>query len=157
MRASVRLCEHLGAPDLQTLPIAPGDVLDWCHGPVAAIVRCPCCAAPGLLLMLDWSPSGRVRIHALAGLEPEPLAIYRRNLARGSCDVARAQREGSALLASAGPMERLLALDSRSHAVLASGPGPMGLGLPDAPWQERLPPARDTRWFARLGLDKTAA
>ena len=156
MNPAVSLCEHLRADDLASLSIDPADVLAWFDGPVTAIAQCPRCGALGLLELLDWSRSHRVRILALAGIERAAVALFHRNRERGSCDVSRADREVEALFASAGAVERVIALDCDDDAVLATVSRPDGLHLPSAPWQDRLLPETDATWFERLGLDKAA-
>lgn len=156
MKSDVALCEHLSSLELAELPVGSRDVLDWSDGPVTAIARCPACPRLGLLEMLDWSRSHRVRIYALAGLEPESLAVYQRNAARGSCDPSRLEQETAALLAAAGRVERLIALDVDGNAVLRAVPPPAGFRLPQAPWQERLLPEDDESLFSQLGIQKSA-
>jgi len=154
MRGDVSLCPHL-AGEPPALAIASDDVLDWLDGPITAVASCPRCGGLALLEMLDWSASRAVRVYAVAALAPEPFALYRRNARRATCDVGRLAEETEALFACAGRVERLLALAVADGAVLASAPV-AGLPLPVKPWPERLPPAGDGSWFARLGLDKAA-
>jgi len=156
MDPALSLCEHLRADDLAQLSIDPARVLDWLDGPITAIAQCPRCDALGLLEVLDWSGSHRVRIYALAGIERAAVALFQRNRERGSCDPARADREVEALFASAGAVERVIALDVEGNTVLASASRPAGLFVPAAPWRERLPPKEDTSWFSVLGLEKAA-
>ena len=156
MNPDVSLCEHLRADDLARLSIDPSDVLAWFDGPITAIARCSHCDGLGLVELLDWSRSHRVRIHALAGIERTAIALFHRNRERGSCDPSRADRELEALFASAGAVERVIALDAEGSTVLATVTRPAGLFLPSAPWRERLLPEADAAWFERLGLDKSA-
>lgn len=155
MRGGVHLCPHLRA-DRPALAIASDDVLEWQDGPISAVARCARCGGLALLEMLDWSHDQQVRVYAAAGLEPEPFAVYRRNASKATCDAGRLQRETDALLACAGPVERLLALEMGAYAVVGAAPPPDGLALPDGRWQERLLPIADASWFARLGLAKSA-
>ncbi len=155
MNPEVELCEHLRSVDLAELAIEADDVLDWYDGPITAIARCARCQRLGVLDMLDWSRSHRIRVFALAGLEPQPLAVYRRNVEKGSCDLGRLDGETAALCSCAGPVERLIALDVQTNTVVAAVPRPTGLGLPDAPWRERLLAEEDSSWFDRLGLGKS--
>jgi hypothetical protein len=70
--------------------------------------------------------------------------------------VARARAELDALIAAAGANERLLALDLARERVVASAPPPPGgAAEPDA-FPARLPRVEDARWFAALGLEKSA-
>lgn len=156
MNPNVRLCSHLAGPDLTEVVIDPAGVFVWQDGPITAIAECPRCDGIGLLDMLDWGARGRVRIYALSALEREPLALYRRNTTKGSCDVARFQHETEALLSLAGPVERLIAVDADRHRVLASASPPAGFSVPSGTWHERLPGQDDDRWFTVLGLEKQA-
>jgi hypothetical protein len=158
MRAGLSLCPHLAAlaPGAAPPRIAPDEVFDWYDGPVEAVVRCPVCGACGWLELLDWDPAQRVRIFALAAIRGDDVALYLRDRARGSCDVARARAELEALAASAGPFERLIALALPELRVVAAVPLAAAPAVPAAPWAERIPPADDDRWFARLGLAKGA-
>jgi hypothetical protein len=156
VKSEVALCEHLSSCDLVALPIESADILDWYDGPVTAITRCPECARLGLLELLDWSRSHRVRVYALAGFDPEPLAVYQRNVAKGSCDPKRFESETAALLASAGPVERLVALDLDDDSVLRTVPFPQHSHVSAAPWPQRILPEEDESWFSPLGLVKTA-
>ena len=157
MNPAVALCPHLRADDLAHLSIDPAGMLEWWDGPVTAVARCDRCDGCGLLELLDWSRSQRVRIFALAAIEPAAVALFLRNRERGSCDLSRADREVEALFASAGAVERVIAVDVERNAVLATAPPPAGLFLPAAPWRERLLPEADASWFARLGIDKAAS
>ena len=157
MNPDLSLCPHLRADTLAALGIDPADVLEWFDGPVSAVARCERGDGLGLLALLDWSCSHRVRIYALAAIDAAALALFRRNRERGSCDLSRADRETEAFFASAGPVERVIALDADRNAVLATAPRPAGLFLPVAPWRERLPPETDTAWFETLGIDKSAS
>ena len=134
--------------------IEPDDVLEWDDGPVVAVARCAVCGGAALLELLDWNATRRVRIYAFAGIDAAAIALLRRNRERGSCDLQRQAREIEALLFSAGPVERIVALDVETRAVLASAARPAALRLPDGPWRERIPAAEDVAWFAHLGLDK---
>jgi hypothetical protein len=156
MNPSVTLCPHLRADDLAQLAIDPPDVLDWFDGPITVVARCEHGDGHALLELLDWSRSHRVRIFAMAAIEPAAVALFLRNRARGSCDLSRADREVEALFASAGAVERVVALDDHNN-VLATIARPDGLFLPAAPWRERLLPEADASWFAALGIDKAAS
>ena len=157
MNPGLSLCEHLRSLELSALRIDSADVLEWYDGPVVAVVRCPHCASAGLIAMLDWSASHTVRVFGLAAFEPEVLAVFLRNTRRGSCDASRLERETDALLSSAGPAERLVALDVRTNEVRAVAPYPYQGGLPTERWDERHLPAEDDRWFQLAGLSKSAA
>lgn len=156
MNPAVALCAHMRAGDLAQLSIEAADVLEWFDGPITAIAQCPHCDALGLLELLDWSRSHRVRIYALAAIDPAAVALFHRNRERGSCDLARADREVEALFATTGAVERVIALDVEGNTVLATAPRPAGLFLPAAPWRERLLPNADAAWFRELGLEKSA-
>jgi hypothetical protein len=151
------LCAHLSG-------LAPGDAAPevahafaWQDGPVDAIARCRACGAPALLRLLDWAPPDfRLRVYALAALRAEDAALLLRDLARGSCQVSRAQAEVEALVHAAGPNERLVALDVARARVTASAPLPPGATGEPAAFPARLPRADDSRWFDALGLAKWA-
>jgi hypothetical protein len=154
MKPDVRLCAHLSTVKPSSLRIDPADIVDWEDGPVTAIASCAECSQLAVLEMLDWSRSHRVRIFAVSGLEARSLATYRRNTDRGSCDPRRLEQETAALFASAGPVERIAAIDSEGDAVLGTATPRPEFCLPPSPWRERLPRAEDDSWFAELGLEK---
>jgi len=156
VKPDVALCPHLGSASPLPLAVAPDDVLAWHDGPVTAVAGCTRCPRRGLLEMLDEGSGGAtgVRIYALAGLEPEAWSVYRRNVRSGSCDLGRAARETEALLSAAGPVQRLVALDVATGAVLAAAPPPPGLPLPQGPWHARVSREDDASWLDRLGLEK---
>jgi hypothetical protein len=156
LNPSLALCAHLRSDSLASLRCEPRDVIDWDDGPVLAAARCPACGGAALLELLDWSRSRRVRVFALAAIDPAAVALFQKNCGRGSCDLARAGRELEALLFSAGPVERLVALDADTGEVVASAPREPGVPLPSGPFRERVLPEGDTLWFSRLGLAKTA-
>jgi hypothetical protein len=149
MDPSVSLCAHLADDALASLAVAPDDALAWQDGPIAAVVRCPVCGAAGWLDLLDWRDGGRTRAYALAGIDPAAVALYQRNVARGSCDLARRERELEALVASTGPAQRLAAVDAGSGAVLRSVAWPAGAKLPVDTWQERVVRG-GSEWFDLL-------
>lgn len=154
MNTAIALCPHLRADDLAQLTIDATGILDWFDGPITAVARCEHGDGHALLELIDWSRSHRVRIFALAAIDPDAVALFLRNRARGSCDLSRADREVEALFASAGPVERVVALAVDRNAVLATIARPDGLFLPAAPWRERLLPEADATWFTALGIDK---
>jgi hypothetical protein len=147
---AVSLCAHLADAALASLAIAPDDALAWQDGPITAVARCPICGAAGWLDLLDWREDGRTRVYALAAIDPAAVALYQRNVARGSCDLARKERELEALAASAGPPERLVATDAASGAVLRSVAWPAGVVLPSDTWQERVMRG-DSIWLDAVG------
>lgn len=118
MNPEVSLCPHLASLALAALPIAAADILDWRDAPLLAIARCAECPRLGLLELVEWDRARGVRTYTLAGLDPKPLEVYLRDLARGSCDPARLAKEGEALLAAAGPIERRVTLAAESGAVV---------------------------------------
>jgi len=155
VRADVALCDHLAGAD-PPLRIEPDEILVFEAGPVEAIGRCARCDATGWLELVDWSPQRDRRVFALAGLRASDVALYFRNVGRGSCDLARSAAEGEALAASAGPFERLVAWDVSARRSLSSAALPAA-ALPTGAWQERLrASAADATWFAQLGLAKEA-
>jgi GNAT superfamily N-acetyltransferase len=107
--------------------------------------------------LVDWAPPDfTLRVYALSALKSEDCAVYLRNAARGSCQVSRAGAEVDALVAAAGPVQELFAVDTRRERVIASGRPTRELGREPAPFPERLPPQGDVRWFEHLGLEKLA-
>jgi hypothetical protein len=150
--SAVALCAHLASDALAALPVEPDDVLEWQDGPIAAVVRCSECGGAGLIELLDWSEGGRLRVYSLAGIAPAAVALWRRNLARGSCDLARRERELEALVASAGPVQRLVARDASSGAVRRSAPWPAARPAPEGAWQTRVTAREDGGWLATLGF-----
>jgi hypothetical protein len=159
MNPELSLCAHLAAlaPGEAPLRLAPDEILDWYDGPVEAVLRCPRCGACGWLELLDWEPRRqKLRVFALAALRDADVALYLRDRARGSCDVARARAEQGALAASAGPFERLLALELPELRIVAASGAGAGFTPPAGAWLERIPAPEDGRWFARLGLVKGA-
>lgn len=158
MNPELALCTHLRAlaPGPAPFTLAPEEILDWYDGPVEAVARCNACGACGWLELLDWDPRPRLRIYALAAIREADVALFLRDRARGSCDVARARAELEALAASAGPSERLVALALPELRVVAVAGAEPGLAPPAGAWAERIPAPADGRWFARLGLAKGA-
>ncbi len=157
MRSDVALCAHLGALSAgePAFTFAPDEIIGWYAGPVEAIVRCRVCGAVGWIELLDWTPDQAVRVFALAGLRQGDASVYLDNRRTGSCDVKRSRAELEALVACAGPFERLFAWSVSAAHVLAATALPHGMQLPSGEWSERLPPPADATWFARLGLEKT--
>jgi len=158
MNPELSICAHLS--ELRAGDAVPpvAHALLWQAGAVDAVVRCPRCGAHALLRLLDWAPPRfALRVYSLAALRAEDSALLLRNLERGSCQVARTEAELGALVAAAGPSERLVALDVARDRVVASAPLPEGArGEPEA-FPARLPRREDARWFAALGLEKHAA
>lgn len=158
MDPGVSLCRHLGALEAgaAAFTIAPAEIVEWYDGPVAAIVHCRICRAPGWIELLDWSNDRAVRVFALAGLRERDAALYLRNATKGSCDPKRAHAELEALAAAAGPFERLFAWHAAEERVLAAAPLTRRPAVASGDWRERMPAPGDTSWFACLGLDKAA-
>ena len=130
MRSDLALCAHLAAvaPGPAPFTLAPDEIIEWWDGPVASIVRCRSCGACGWLQLVDPDPGpGLLRRFTLAALRAEDVALYFRNRARGSCDVARAGAELEALAACAGPDERLVCMNPEATKVLEAAPPPAGL------------------------------
>ena len=155
MNPDLRLCEHFAhlrahafQPDLAHTFLFQNGVID-------AIVKCEECGAHALMQMIDWAPPEfALRVYGLSALSADDSALYLRNVARGSCQVARASAETEALVAAAGPVERIFAVDTRREKVISSGRPTPELALVAGSFPERLPPAQDVRWFEFLGLDK---
>jgi hypothetical protein len=154
VRADVALCTHqVGSPP--PLRIEPDEILLFDEGPVEGIARCDRCEAPSWIELIDCSPDRALRVFALAGLRAEDVAVYLRNAQKGSCDLTRRGAEAEALVASAGPFERLVAWHVSSARPVAAAGLPVPAGLPAGAWRERLhATARDATWFEHLGLAK---
>jgi ribosomal protein S18 acetylase RimI-like enzyme len=153
----LKLCPHFSR--LSAYDFQPDSVHTFLHqdGVIDAIVQCGECRAYALMRMLDWAPPEyALRVYGLSALGSEDCAIYLRNVARGSCQVSRASAELEALVAAAGPMQELLAVDTRREKVISSGRPTPELAREPGPFPERLPAQDDARWFEHLGLDKLA-
>ncbi|HEM46531.1 MAG TPA: hypothetical protein ENO23_05735 [Alphaproteobacteria bacterium] len=157
MNPARELCPHLASETLPALPLAPDDVLEAWDGPAVACARCAVCAEGVLLVMVAWRPGDRVRVFSLAGIDPADVAVYRRNVARGSCDLARFEQETAALHACAGPVERLVALDVDTGRVLASAPRPADWRAPAEDWDARCVADGAGGWYVRLGVGPATA
>src|SRR5262245_25678251 len=120
MRSDRALCSHLAGatPGPAPFTLAPGEILEWRDAPARAVVRCAVCGACGWLELVERNARG-LDVFALAGLRAEDVALYLRNLARGSCDVGRARAELEALEASRGPFERRLVLNPDATELIA--------------------------------------
>jgi hypothetical protein len=156
MRPAPSLCPHLDAlaPGAAPFTLAPEEIFDFWHGPVEAVARCASCGACAWLELLDEEPVGRTRIFALAPILDADVALYLRDRARGSCDVARGRAELEALAAASGPVAWLVALAPEERRVVAAERVGPELALPRGAWPARMPAPEDARWFARLGLAK---
>lgn len=157
MNPALSLCPHLAAPRAgDALPELAHAFL-WQDGAIDAVWRCRACGAHALARLVDWAPpSFARRVYALAALAEADVALFLRDIARGSCDVRRASAELDALCAAAGPTDALVALDVATERVVAAGAPPLGARREPGPWPARLPAASDTTWFAALGLEKGA-
>ena len=154
----VALCGHLAAlaPGTTGFTCDAEEAFVWLDGPVEAIVRCNVCRAPGWIELLDWSSERSVRAFALAGLRAGDVALYLRNVKKGSCDPQRERAEREALVAAAGPFERVVAWHAGDGRVLAVAPLAEHERLPSGDWPARLAAAGAARWLARLGLEPRA-
>lgn len=157
MNAELALCAHLAALAAGDAAPATAHAFLFQDGPVDAIVRCRACGAHALLRLLDWAPpTFSLRVYALAPLRGDDVALYLRDVARGSCQVSRASAELAALIAAAGRNERLVALDVVRERVAAAAPLARGVASEPAEFPARLPRSTDARWFAAVGLDKSS-
>lgn len=155
MNSDLALCSHLSALRLGDAAPELAYSFLWHDGAIDAIWRCRACGAHALARLLDWAPPHfTLRVYSLAALAAEDVALYLRDLARGSCDAARARAELDALCAAAGPSEWLVALDVAAERVVAASLMPAGVAREPGAWPARLPPVRDATWFAALGLEK---
>ena len=147
MRDDLALCPHLAAlaPGPAPFTLAADEIFAFSDGPALAVVRCAACGACGWLESVAADPRRGLRVFVLAAIREADVALYLRDVARGSCDVGRARAELEALAASAGPGERLLALDTGELRLVAVAPLEPGV----------TPSAGDA--FARLGLSRSGA
>jgi hypothetical protein len=151
------LCAHLAALEAGADPPAVAHAFLFQDGPIDAVAACRVCGAHALLRMLDWNPPAfSLRVYVLAPLREADTALFLRNLERGSCQVSRASAELAALVAAAGANERLVALDLAQGRVVAAAALARGTASEPAEFPARLPRASDGRWFAALGLEKSA-
>lgn len=152
------MCEHLALARPGPLPFDLDLVLDAEGAATDAVVRCRRCGSNALLRLLDAvGPGLRLRVFSLAPVAAAPVALLRRDLERGSCDLGRPARELEAFLACAGPVSRLLACDLDAGALLACAPPPAGRRVPTRNWRAGLPEPGDASWFEPLGLAKPGA
>jgi hypothetical protein len=158
MRSELALCPHLAAvaPGPAPFTIAPDEILAFEGGPLLAVARCRTCRACGWLERLEGGGAGPLRRFSLAAIREADVALYLRDRARGSCDVARERAELEALAASCGPFERIVALELPELRVVAAADVGPAFAPPAGAWSERIPAREDARWFARLGLAKGA-
>ena len=121
MRPDRALCPHLAGalPSPAPFALAPDEIVEWRDGPVEAVVRCRACGACGWLRLVERDAQRGLRSFALAALRIDDVALYFRNRARGSCDAARERAELDALVASAGPFERLVTLNAGMSELVA--------------------------------------
>lgn len=155
MNPDLQLCDHLLRlrPDSFQPEVVHAFLFQ--NGVIDAIVKCEDCGAHALMRMTDWAPPDfTLRTYALSALRPEDSALYLRNVERGSCQVSRASAELAALVAAAGPVQQIFAVDTRCERVLTAGRPPAQLAGEPGPFPERLPGTEDERWFQTLGLDK---
>ena len=142
------------APGAAPFRIAPEEIFDWYDGPVEAVARCNACGACAWLELLDWEPRRQLRIYAFAAIRGADVALYLRDRARGSCDAARARAEREALAASAGPCERLVAVELPDLRIVAAAGAAPGLALPAGAWAERIPAPAEAAGSRRSALPK---
>ncbi len=154
MNPELRLCEHLMRLRPHAFQPEIVHAFVFQNGVVDAIVTCEC-GSHALMRMTDWAPPDfTLRTYALSPLRNEDTALYLRNLERGSCQPTRASAELDALVAAAGPVQQIFAVDTRRERILAAGRPPQQLAREPGPFPQRLPSADDRAWFETLGLDK---
>lgn len=157
MNPELDLCPHLARLSAYAFQPEVVHAFLFQDGVIDAIVQCPDCQSYALMRLVDWAPPEyALRIYALSALQRDDCALYLRNVARGSCQVSRASAELEALVAAAGPVQELFAVDTRREKVISSGRPTPELAREPGPFPEQLPAANDARWFEHLGLDKLA-
>jgi ribosomal protein S18 acetylase RimI-like enzyme len=155
MNPELRLCEHLMRLRPRAFQPEVVHAFVFQDGVVDAVVKCDVCDAHALMRMTDWAPPDfTLRTYALSALRQEDVALYLRNLERGSCQLSRASAELAALVAAAGPVQQIFAVDTRRERILAAGRPPSELAREPGPFPDRLPRGEDAIWFETLGLDK---
>jgi hypothetical protein len=147
------LCAHWDGVASGEVPrISRDETLAWHDGPVTACVSCATCGASALLELLAWRPADRVRVYAVAAIDAADVALYRRNLERGSCDLARRAQETEALHACAGPVERVIAVDLADGRLCATVARDASWSGPDGDFWARCETPGSDGWFSRLAL-----
>lgn len=95
---AAKICEHLAAAQPGQTPFVIDIELDDAGGMTDAVVRCSACGASYLIELLSWRGSKlRLRTFRVSTICEADAAIYRRDIARGSCDLSRAGAERTAL------------------------------------------------------------
>ncbi len=118
-RAERRLCGHLESATAGSRPLVVDLVLADRQGLADALTHCPVCEAPYLIELLDRrGPRLTHRTFKLSSVPRSVAAGFRRDIARGSCDVARAAAECDAVVGQAQSLDRTIALDIEGMTLL---------------------------------------
>lgn len=128
--------------------------IDGWQGATDAIVRCAGCGTPALLRLLHWS--GRnlgTRVFAVSGLDSREVDVFLRNMKSDYCDLERHRAEVDALMATTGPVSRVIIARVPEMRTLASiDPSTLGT-LSIASWRNRPPREQDPFWQAVLAAN----
>ena len=149
------LCEHLRTALPGALPFEERLPIEAHDGPITGIVSCSKCRATALLELLDWGgPANRRRIYRVSGIASHVVEQFEARGGRASCDAGRAGGEIELLLSTAGPIERLFAIEMDEARLLANGPVSGDRPVPLGHWRDALGAAGDGRWFRLLGVPR---
>ncbi len=107
-----KICDHLAAAQPGDTPLVVDVALDDAGGMTDALVRCSACDASYLIELLSWrGPKFGLRTFRLSTVCEADAALYRRDIARGSCDLNRADAERTALEQQARLSSCIIELD----------------------------------------------
>jgi hypothetical protein len=113
------LCRHVAASAPGARPFVVDLVLDERNGPTEMLVHCAGCDAAYLLTgIAERGPRLTLRTFEVASVPRSVAAAFRRDIARGSCDVSRAGAEREAVVAQAVPLGEQIDLDIEGMARL---------------------------------------
>jgi hypothetical protein len=136
---SSELCVHITTAANEPYPFELDFVLDDQSGFTDAVVECRTCAQHVLLEMLEWSGKHyEERVYRTSLVPTDAVVRFRKNLARGSCDVKRAGAEAHAFTHLAELTPWLVALDLGKRVMLGATRLPSGTDVPIVSWRELL-------------------
>jgi hypothetical protein len=137
--STTNLCAHLTRATNEPYPFELVEVLDDQSGVTDAIVECRTCGQNVLLEMLEWNGKHyEERVYRTSLVPADAVAQFRKNRARGSCDVKRAGAEAHAFTHLAELTPWLVALDLGKREVIGATRLPDGTDVPIASWRELL-------------------
>lgn len=136
---SSNLCVHIATAAHEPYPFELDIVLDDQSGFTDAVVECRTCAQSVLLEMLEWSGKHyEERVYRTSLVPADAVALFRKNRARGSCDVKRSGAEAHAFTHLAELTPWLVALDLGKREMLGATRLPSGTDVPIVSWRELL-------------------